>query len=92
MASKPASSRRAAIDASCTLGRETFPVKVSALSCEGCRIEADCEWPAECEFLHLSLDGVEINGCALHRKGKRAEIRFFGHIHPVVVDRLAAAA
>lgn len=93
MASKAAVSRRRAIAASCTLGEATFPVRVSSLSCDGCRIEADGEWPAECEFLHLTLDGeVEINGCALRHKGKRADIRFFGQIHPVVIDRLAAVA
>ena len=92
MASKSAPARRRAIPGSCTMGQSTFPVKVSGLSCDGCRVEADSDWPEDCDFLHLSLGGeIEINGCAASCKGRRAEIRFFGQIHPVAVSRLAAA-
>ncbi|MCP5395491.1 MAG: hypothetical protein H6918_01935 [Sphingomonadaceae bacterium] len=93
MASRARSCTRADIEASCTLGEETFPVRVSRLSCDGCQIEADCDWPAECDFLHLTLgDNVEINGCASQAKGRKVDIRFFGQIHPVVVSKFARAA
>lgn len=92
MASRSATARRCEIPSSCTLGAATFPVRVSALSCDGCRIEADADWPAECDFLHLCLGGeIEINGRALRRTSGGLDIRFFGQIHPVAVDRLAAA-
>ncbi|MCB2088503.1 MAG: hypothetical protein R3E18_13445 [Sphingomonadaceae bacterium] len=93
MASHAHSRALAELQASCTLGHSTFPVTVSHLSCDGCRIEAEGGWPEECDFLHLALgDGVEINGCAARRQGTSLDIRFFGQIHPVVVSKFAQAA
>lgn len=93
MAAKSPRNRPCEIPSSCTLGDATFPVRVSALSCEGCRIEAEGDWPSECDFLHLCLGGeIEINGRALRRTRRGLDIRFFGQIHPVAVDRLARAA
>ncbi|MBD3729903.1 MAG: hypothetical protein IE933_09375 [Sphingomonadales bacterium] len=93
MGKKSGADKSGVIAASCTLGRDTFPVSVSRLSSGGCRVEADEDWPPECEFLHLSIaGGVEVNGCAAKARGRKADIRFFGQIHPVVVDQLAAAA
>ncbi|WP_305097966.1 hypothetical protein [Croceibacterium aestuarii] len=82
------------IGALCALDARSFPIAISDITPEGCSCEADCEWGEDCEFLHLKIaDSVEINGRVLACKGRRAQIGFFGQIHPAVIDqwkRLAA--
>ena len=77
----------------CELDDASFAVAISNISCDGCSAEAECGWAEDCDFLHLRIDDrIEVNGRVLWHKGKRAGIRFFGQIHPQVIDELAHAA
>lgn len=75
----------------CDLGPARFPVAISEISCDGCSAEADCDWSEDCDFLRLKIaDRIDINGRVLWHDGKRAAIRFYGQLHPVVIAELAA--
>ena len=82
------------IGARCDIERRSFAIALSDITPDGCSCEAEGEWDGECDFLHLTIaDSVEINGRVLRHEGHRADIRFFGQIHPAVIDqwkRLAA--
>jgi hypothetical protein len=76
-----------AIDALCETPQGAFVVAVSQLSPEGCTVTAPAEWEEEFDFLRLTLGGsVEVNGRVLNSHGHEAEIRFFGQIHPCVIE------
>lgn len=80
--------RSTQIGAFCDLDQRSFPVALSDITPDGCSCEADCDWEVDCEFLHLKIaETVDINGCVLARRGRRAQIRFFGQIHPAVIDQ-----
>ena len=60
---------------------------IDRLTPEGCTAEAPGEWSGDLDFLRLTLAGqAEINGRVVQHDGKRAEIRFFGQIHPLVIE------
>jgi hypothetical protein len=79
--------RPQAISALCQTSHGAFVVEVSQLSSDGCTATAPTAWEEEFDFLRLTLGGsVEVNGRVLHRHGREAEIRFFGQIHPCVIE------
>lgn len=87
------SQNSSAIGAQCQFDHGSFPVAISAITPEGCFAEAPADWSEDFEFLHLTIDErVEINGKVRAKDGKRAEIRFFGQIHPQVVKELSRAS
>ena len=87
------SSQPQALDALCQTEHGAFVVSVSDLSPEGCTATAAAAWEEEFEFLRLILAGsVEVNGRVLKRQGNAAEIRFFGQIHPCVIDQWSKRA
>jgi len=64
----------------------SFPVSVTRISCDGCTVEAGDDWAADFDFLSLTLAGeVAVNGRVVRREGRRADIAFYGEIHPHVV-------
>jgi hypothetical protein len=76
------------IPALCDIEQRSFPIAISDITPAGCLCEADADWDEDFDFLHLKIaELVEINGKVLWHDGHRAEISFFGQIHPVVVDR-----
>lgn len=79
------------VTARCDLDEASFGIAISDISCEGCLIEAGRTWDEDSEFLHLRIDGrIDVNGQMVWHEGKRAGIRFFGQIHPLVVEDLSA--
>jgi hypothetical protein len=77
------------IGAQCDCARQSFPVAISDITCDGCAAEAPTEWMEDYDFLHLTIaNGLEINGRVLRHQGRHATIRFFGQIHPSVVEHL----
>lgn len=76
------------IGALCALDRHSFPIAISDITPDGCSCEGTCDWAEGGEFLHLTIAGsVEINGRVLRHRGRRADIAFFGQIHPAVIDQ-----
>lgn len=89
MATKAQPAAQQPIPSFCTIGGKNFAVRVTALSSEGCELIAESSWPEESDFVRLSIGGdVEINGRAKRNGHCEASIKFFGHIHPVAVNRL----
>ena len=87
MASK-AQRKQVRIEARCDIEQRSFPIAISDITPAGCLCEADVDWGEDFDFLHLKIaDAVDINGKLLWHDGHRAEITFFGQIHPVVIDR-----
>ena len=83
----------APIKALCDLDRGSFPIAISEITSDGCACEASVDWEEDCDFLHLRIaDRIDVNGRVLWQNGKLAGIRFFGQIHPAVVDELGRAA
>ena len=87
----------AQIAAQCDIEQRSFAIGISDISPEGCVAEADAEWGEDAaedwQFLHLTIaNRIEMNGRVVTHQGRRAEIRFFGQIHPCVVEELAQAA
>jgi len=71
----------------CEASQGSFPVEIGSLTPDGCTAEAPAEWAGDLDFLRLILAGqAEINGRVVHSEGCRAEIRFFGQIHPHVIE------
>ena len=87
-------SSAAQIDGTCDSNRKSFPVAISNISPEGCDLHADSSWKKHSDdFIHLTIaENIEINGRIAACKDRKAVIRFFGQIHPHVVDQLARAA
>jgi hypothetical protein len=89
MATALRETERLPIGAQCDCARQSFPVALSDITCDGCAAEAPADWNEDYDFLHLTIaDQIEINGRVLRHQGRRATIRFFGQIHPRVVARL----
>ncbi len=81
------------IGGQCDLDRRSVAISISDITPEGCLVEGVEDWHEDAEFLHLKIaDRIEINGRTLWHKGRRAGIRFFGQIHPCVIDGLSKAA
>ena len=92
MASCKQARKTVPIAARCEIARDSFPIGISDITPDGCSVEADAEWDEDFEFIHLTIDGrVDVNGRVEWHKGRRAGIRFFGQIHPSVIDDLARA-
>lgn len=82
----------ARVEADCEINHRTFPVTVSEISCDGCLIEAADGELEPSEFLHLRIaGGLDVNGRVVWCQGGKAEIHFFGQIHPTAIDCLCRA-
>ena len=89
---KPAAAKLA-IGAQCDCDCRSFPVAISQISPDGCCAEVDGSWAGDDDFIHLTIaEKIEVNGCIAARRGRKATIRFFGQIHPHVIDQLARRA
>jgi hypothetical protein len=77
------------VEADCVLNQRTFPVTVSEITCNGCLIEALGDELEPSDFLHLRIAGaMDVNGRTVWCKDRKAEIHFFGQIHPHAIDCL----
>ena len=75
------------IEGLCQTPQGAFVVAVSNLSPDGCTVTAPANWTEEFDFLHLTLAGVvEVNGRVQNMQGRKAAIRFYGQISPVVIE------
>lgn len=93
MARRDAAPAKLKIGALCDCACQSFPVAISQISPEGCCAEADASWAGGDDFIHLTIaDRIEVNGCIAARNGRKATIRFFGQIHPHVIEQLARKA
>ncbi len=82
-----------ALSGTCECDGETRAVSISALGVDGCIIESEQVWSAELDFVHLVIAGdTQMNGKIVRVVGKRAEVRFFGQLHPAAITRLAGPA
>lgn len=80
------------VEADCRLNQRHFPVTISEISPDGCVIEAATDELEPSEFLHLRIAGtMDVNGCTVWCQGGRAEIHFFGQIHPHAIECLCQA-
>lgn len=79
----------ARVEADCRIDRRTFPVTVSSLGSDGCVIESAGDELEPSEFLNLRIGGaMDVNGCTVWCDGRKAQVRFFGQVHPVAIDCL----
>jgi len=79
------------IEAQCECAGERVELAITVLTPSGCEVVATSPWHGDCDFLRLVIDGrIHVNGRMLWRRGASAGIRFFGQIHPIVVDELTA--
>jgi len=93
MARGKSAAARHSIGAQCDCDCQSFPVAISDISPDGCCGEAAAGWQGEDDFIHLTIaDRIHINGRIAQRMGRKATIRFFGQIHPCVVDQLSRRA
>ncbi len=80
------------LGAQCDCCCNSFPIAISEISPDGCCAEA-AAWAGNGDFIHLTIaERIEVNGRIAARDGRKATIRFFGQIHPHVIDQLARAA
>jgi hypothetical protein len=93
MATQPQSSRElAALPGRCECDGESMAVTVTRLGVEGCSLVADGVWSAEDDFVHLEIAGtLSMNGRLVRIAGQRAEVRFFGQLHPAAIAKLLEA-
>ena len=64
-------------------------VSIFQLCAEGCELEADVDWPGATDFVHLQIDNsIVMNGKLVWVRGRRAQMRFFGQIHPAAIAKL----
>ena len=89
MASAPQYRQNRTINAQGECAGEIVSLELDALTPDGCEVVPTSPWHGDCDFLRLLIDGrVTINGQVTWRSGNRAGVRFFGQIHPVVVNEL----
>jgi|GEM_PF-1034416 len=68
-------------------------VSITRLTSDGCMLEANDDWPGASDFLHLSIaDSIEMNGKLEWAQGRRAQMRFFGQVHPAAITKLLEEA
>ena len=77
----------------CAIADRRFPVSITQLTSQGCEAHFDADdqdgWNCEDGFCQLTIsDQLTINGRVTAVSGNSAQIGFFGHIHPVAVDKL----
>lgn len=78
-----------ALPGQCQCDGASTAVTVTALGVEGCTIEAEEVWPAAYDFVHLDIAGtLAMNGKVVRVSGRRAEVRFFGQVHPAAIAKL----
>ncbi|RIV81135.1 hypothetical protein D2V17_18080 [Aurantiacibacter xanthus] len=70
-----------------------FPVSITGLTSQGCEARFDAAdaagWDRDTDFCKLTIgDQLSINGRVIAISGNSAQIGFFGHIHPIAVDKL----
>lgn len=64
-------------------------VSITSLTSDGCVLNADDDFAGAIDFLHLTIDGsIEMNGKLTWAQGRRAEMRFFGQVHPAAIEKL----
>lgn len=87
----------ASIPGECTVAGRHFPVLITLLTSDGCRTEvpagSDHGWDHDTDFCTLSIAGqVVTNGRIASLGGHSAQIAFYGHIHPLAVEKLTRFA
>ncbi|WAT16869.1 hypothetical protein OZN62_07905 [Aurantiacibacter sp. MUD11] len=82
-----------AIAGACECEGARHAVAITRLTADGCMLEANDDWPGASDFVHLSIDGsIEMNGKLAWAQGRRAQLRFFGQVHPAAIAKLLEAA
>jgi hypothetical protein len=81
------------LDGQCDCEGSRFAVSISNLAAEGCELAADAEWPGATDFVRLQIDdSIVMNGKLVWVQGRRAQMRFFGQVHPAAIARLHGQA
>lgn len=84
---------RPALPGHCDCEGETVLVAVTRLTAEGCVLEANDDWHGAHDFVHLQIAGtIDMNGRLDWAQGRRAQMRFFGQVHPAAIVKLLEAA
>lgn len=82
-----------ALAGQCDCEGHRYAVRILHLCAEGCEMEADFDWPGMADFVHLQIDNsIVMNGKLVRTQGRRAQMRFFGQIHPAAIAKLHESA
>lgn len=77
----------------CDCEGDSFPVAITHLGAEGCVLEANDDWAGAADFVHLQIAGtIDMNGRLEWAQGRRAQMRFFGQVHPAAIAKLLELA
>ncbi len=78
-----------AITGQCDCEGTSFAVRISQLCVDGCVLEADEDWVSAGDFLHVQIArSIEMNGRLAWAQGRRAQMHFFGQVHPAAISKL----
>jgi hypothetical protein len=77
----------------CDCERQKASVAITRLTTDGGVLETNDDWRGASDFVHLQIAGtIEMNGKLEWAQGRRAQMRFFGQVHPAAIAKLVAAA
>lgn len=80
-----------ALPGQCRCDGAAKAVRITHLTSDGCVLQAGEDWDGAHDFLHLQIAGsIETNGKLEWVQGRRAQMRFFGQVHPAAIARLFA--
>lgn len=82
-----------ALPGRCDCEGETMAVAITRLTTEGCVLEANDDWAGAADFAHLQIaNSIDMNGRLDWAQGRRAQMRFFGQVHPAAIRKLVEGA
>ncbi len=82
-----------ALPGRCACEGESLAVAVTRLTADGCVLEANDDWAGAADFVHLQIaNSIDMNGKLDWAQGRRAQMRFFGQVHPAAIAKLLELA
>lgn len=77
----------------CNWNGISLPVAVTGLTSDGCILESADGWTGPEDFVHLEIVGIiATNGKLTGVEGHRAQMRFYGQVHPAAIAKLLEQA
>lgn len=78
-----------ALPGRCDCEGRDMAVAVTRLTGDGCLLEANDDWAGAADFVHLQIaSSIDMNGKLDWAQGRRAQMRFFGQVHPAAIAKL----
>ncbi|MEL1252137.1 hypothetical protein [Aurantiacibacter gilvus] len=82
---------QSALPGRCDCEGTSMAVAITCLTTEGCVLEANDDWAGVADFVHLQIaSAIDMNGKLDWAQGRRAQMRFFGQVHPAAIAKLHA--